>query len=73
MIDHLLFNNQKFIPETQEVKTKLADYDQLKAFHDRAINSKAYSDNSGGYQYLAYCDADGTVKWKNANEPLLHD
>lgn len=69
MIDHLLFNNQKFIPETQEVKTKLADYDQLKAFHDGAINSKAYSGNYGGYQYIAYCDADGTVKWKT----LLHD
>lgn len=70
MIDHLLFNKQKFIPETDEVKQKLSDYDSLKAFHDKAISSKAYSGSYGGYRYIAYCDENGEIHWKTETKNI---
>lgn len=66
VIDHLLFNRQKYILETDAVKQKLANYDRLKAFHDTAIKSKVYSPSSGYFQYVAWCDENGNLRMKNA-------
>lgn len=66
MIDHLLFNKQKYILETDTVKQKLSDYDRLKTFHDNAIQSKAYSPMNAGFSYVAYCDENGNLHMKNS-------
>ena len=49
VIDHLLFNKQKYIPETADVKQKLDNYDYLKKFHDRVMTFNDKRFETGGY------------------------
>lgn len=63
VVDHMLFDLKKFIPETQEVKTKLADYDQLKAFHDTAVQQLDHKD-FGGFKYRVWIDESGKIQYK---------
>lgn len=62
MIDHLLFNNKKYILETDEVKHKLQDYDNLRNKINRLKGTYFFADDAlepGAYYALS--DIDFTV------------
>lgn len=63
MIDHLLFNGQKFIPETNEIKTRLAEYDQLRTFHDTAVKQVDHR-QIGDIKFRVWIDENGKIQYK---------
>lgn len=63
MIDHLLYNEQKFIPETADVKQKLDNYDSLNQWKKNAEKGLDYIKSYNGNlqsRHLHFND-DGTL------------
>lgn len=81
MIKGLVFNQAFWIQKTDAVANKLNNYDNLKSFHDRAVNQGSlvidcnlsehdYWQYNGTYHRgnpEVYVDNDGTIRIKGAN------
>lgn len=81
MIKGLVFNQAFWIQKTDDVARKLANYNNLKSFHDRAVNqgSLVIECHLSEHDYWQYngtyhrgnpevsVDNDGTIRIKGAN------